>query len=96
MLVLITYDVSTVEKKGQRRLRQVAKICEAYGVRVQNSVFECNVDLTVLTEMRIRLLDVVNLDEDSIRFYHLGDHFRNKIEHYGVKEEIKVDQPLIF
>ena len=56
MLILVTYDVSTVEKAGQRRLRRVAQACEDYGVRVQKSVFECQVGQTEWVSLRDRLL----------------------------------------
>ena len=44
MLVLITYDVCTEDAAGRKRLRRIARECQNYGQRVQNSVFECVVD----------------------------------------------------
>ena len=70
MLILITYDVSTVEKAGQRRLRRVAQACEDYGVRVQKSVFECQVGQTEWLKLKERLLKEIKADEDSLRKRH--------------------------
>ncbi|MGN6627257.1 MAG: CRISPR-associated endonuclease Cas2, partial [Tepidisphaeraceae bacterium] len=69
MLVLITYDVKTDSKAGQKRLRQIAKICENFGQRVQFSVFECKVDPAQWTDLRAKLLQQFHADEDSLRFY---------------------------
>lgn len=85
MLILVTYDVSTESAKGQKRLRKVAKICTRYGLRVQNSVFECNVDISKFKLLKEELLEIINQKEDSIRFYNLGNKYSNKIEHYGTK-----------
>ena len=91
MLVLITYDVSVVSEGGQRRLRHIAKACLDYGMRVQNSVFECEVDPAQHAQLKAKLLDLYEPEEDSLRFYHLGKKGRNKVEHFGVK---KVPDPL--
>lgn len=95
MLVLITYDVSTVSSEGRRRLRQVAKTCQSYGQRVQNSVFECIVDATQFTSLKLKLLEIMDKEEDSLRFYQLGNHYKNKVEHVGVKVSIDLEGPLI-
>lgn len=95
-MILVTYDVSTVEKEGKRRLRKVAKICQDYGIRVQNSVFECIVNQTEYTQMKIKLLAVVDDQEDSLRIYRLGKQYKNKVEHFGAKESINVEETLIF
>jgi len=95
LLVLITYDVSTINSAGQRRLRQVSKACLAYGQRVQNSVYECVVDATQLTMLKLKLFDIIDQDQDSLRFYQLGNNYKNKVEHYGVKESIDVEGPVI-
>lgn len=86
ILLLITYDVSTETKKGKTRLRKVAKICMNYGQRVQNSVFECLVDASQFLMIKNELLNIIDLKEDSIRFYNLGNKCQSRIEHYGVKE----------
>nr|WP_067392750.1 CRISPR-associated endonuclease Cas2 [Enterococcus canis] len=96
MMILVTYDVSTVEKEGKRRLRKVAKICQNYGIRVQNSVFECVVNQTEYTQMKIKLLAVVDDQEDSLRIYRLGKQYKSKVEHFGAKESINVEETLIF
>jgi len=95
MLILITYDVATVEKAGQRRLRRVAQTCEDYGVRVQKSVFECQVGAKEWVCLRDRLLREINPNEDSLRFYHLDETARAKIEHHGTAKPLDVTEPLI-
>lgn len=95
MLVLVTYDVNTESKLGQARLRRVAKLCENYGQRVQNSVFECLVDSTQWTELRKRLADLANLEVDSLRFYFLGNNWQRRVEHLGAKPTYDPQGPLI-
>ena len=94
MLVLITYDVNTETAAGRKRLRQVAKACQDYGQRVQNSVFECEVDAATLLKVKSRIIKIVNLTTDSLRFYSLGNN-RNNVEHYGIKPSLNVNEPLI-
>ena len=96
MLVLITYDVSTADGSGKKRLRRVAKQCVDYGVRVQNSVFECELDPAQRRRLEQKLIEEINEKTDSSRFYYLGDIKKAKVEHYGVKQTIRVDEPLIF
>jgi CRISPR-associated protein Cas2 len=95
MLVLITYDVNTENAEGQRRLRRVAKQCENYGQRVQNSVFECILDNAQCKLLKARLLDIIDLKRDSLRFYYLGNHYQSKIEHYGIKGSVEQEGVLI-
>ena len=95
MLVLVSYDVNVSSENGQRRLRHLAKQCENYGIRVQNSVFECVVDAAKWEEIKAKLLAIAELDKDSLRFYHLGNKYASKIEHYGAKSTIKVEETLI-
>jgi len=95
MLVLITYDVNTETSAGRKRLRQVAKTCTNYGQRVQNSVFECNLDATQLVQVRYILLEIINKKTDSLRLYMLGSNYKKKIEHYGAKPSFDVTDPLI-
>jgi CRISPR-associated protein Cas2 len=95
MLVLITYDVATTTGAGRRRLHRVAKACLDFGQRVQNSVFECQVDPSQWTRLRLRLLDIVELHEDSLRFYFLGKHGRERVEHHGTKASVDLEGPLI-
>lgn len=96
MLVLITYDVNTQTKEGRTRLRKVAKQCVNYGVRVQNSVFECVMDSAKCREVKAILESLIDKDNDSLRFYYLGDKYKTKVEHIGAKETINVEEPLIF
>jgi len=96
MMVLITYDVNTASEGGNRRLRQVAKICQNFGQRVQNSVFECLVDPAQWTNLRHKLLQTYNSERDSLRFYFLGDNWKRKVVHIGAKAIIPMDEPLIF
>jgi CRISPR-associated protein Cas2 len=85
MLVLITYDVNTTSEKGRKRLAQIAKVCVAYGQRVQNSVFECDLDMAKYVTLKSRLLSIYDSEKDSIRFYNLGNNYSSRIEHYGRK-----------
>lgn len=85
MLVLITYDVNTVDSAGRRRLRLIAKQCVNYGQRVQNSVFECLLDASQLQLMKYSLCGIIDKEKDSLRFYYLGNNFKTKIEHFGTK-----------
>lgn len=85
MLVLVSYDVSTIDRSGRKRLRQVAKTCLDYGQRVQNSVFECLVDPSQWVALRCRLLDTFNGKQDSLRFYFLGKNWQKRREHHGAK-----------
>ncbi|GEK32992.1 CRISPR-associated endonuclease Cas2 [Kurthia sibirica] len=96
MLVVITYDVKTSGVGGNKRLRQVAKKCESYGLRVQNSVFECNIDAAQLVKLRYDLIKIINASEDSLRFYRLGNNYKSKVEHIGTKDTFDLDEPLIF
>lgn len=85
MLVLVTYDVSVLTKDGRRRLRRIAKTCLDYGMRVQNSVFECEVNPAQFTVLKNSLIEIFNPKEDSLRFYFLGKKGRQKVEHIGAK-----------
>ena len=95
MLVLVTYDVDTTSLAGQRRLRKVAKECQNYGQRVQNSVFECIVDYTQYTKLKLSLGQLIDTENDSIRFYRLGNNYEHNVETIGVTNEIDLDGDLI-
>ncbi len=95
MLVVVSYDVSTVEPEGQKRLRRVAKACKDYGQRVQFSVFECEVDPARWTVLRQRLIDEINPEVDSLRFYFLGSNWKRRVEQIGAKKSYDPDDPLI-
>ena len=96
MLILITYDVNTQTEAGRRRLRKVAKQCVNYGQRVQNSVFECQLDAAKCREVKAILENIIDKDVDSLRFYYIGDKYKNKVEHIGAKPGFDVKDPLIF
>ncbi len=96
MLVLVTYDVSTSDRGGPKRLRQVAKVCRDFGQRVQFSVFELDVDTARWTVIRRRLCALINPEVDSLRFYYLGLNWREKVEHVGAKPALDLEGPLIF
>lgn len=95
MLVLVSYDVATVSKQGRARLHRIAKACLDYGQRVQNSVFECNVDPARWATLKQRLLDTINPEEDSLRFYYLGSNYHHRVEHVGAKPTVDVEGPLV-
>jgi len=95
MRVLVTYDVSTTEAAGRRRLRRVAQACEDYGVRVQKSVFECQVGDSEWALLRHRLLSEIRAAEDSLRFYFLDETAVQRIEHHGAAKPIELSEPLI-
>jgi len=95
MLVLITYDVNTETPLGKKRLRQVAKQCMNYGQRVQNSVFECALDAAKCREVQHKLEQIIDKDKDSLRFYYLGNNYKNKVVHIGAKKSFDVEDTLI-
>lgn len=86
MLVLVSYDVVTISEGGASRLRRVAKQCSNYGQRVQYSVFECIVDATQFEILKNKILSIIDKEQDSIRFYILGNNYKSKVEHYGAKK----------
>jgi CRISPR-associated protein Cas2 len=96
MLMLITYDVTTQDGAGRRRLRRVDRACQDYGQRVQFSVFECEVDPAQWTALRARLIGEIDPKSDSLRFYHLGADARRRVEHIGAKEVLDLAGPVIF
>jgi CRISPR-associated protein Cas2 len=95
MFVLVSYDVSTTTREGRRRLRRVAQACLDYGQRVQNSVFECQLDPEKWARLRLRLMEEYHPEEDSLRFYFLGTNWRNRVEHHGAKPAVDLEGPLI-
>jgi len=96
MLVLVTYDVNTQDAEGRRRLRRVAKACQDFGQRVQNSVFECEVDPARWAMLRATLIAEIEEDKDSLRFYQLGASGKRRVEHVGAKATLDLDGPLLF
>ncbi|MGN0324449.1 MAG: CRISPR-associated endonuclease Cas2 [Oliverpabstia sp.] len=86
MMVLISYDVSTTNNSGKTRLRKVAKECQNHAQRVQNSVFEADLDYSSFLKLKARLCELINPDEDSLRFYYLGNNWEKRVEHIGAKK----------
>ena len=95
MLVLVTYDVNTEDGNGTARLRKVAKQCVNYGQRVQNSVFECVLDAGQCKLLKAQLLEIIDEEKDSLRFYYLGNNYKSKIEHYGSKRTFEQEGVLL-
>lgn len=95
MLMLITYDVSQKDPEGATRLRNIAKYCLDYGVRVQYSVFECDIAPDQWIKLKAKLLEIYKPEVDSLRFYHLGSNWRPKVEHYGAKVSIDIFKDIL-
>lgn len=95
MMVLISYDVSTIDKAGKTRLRKLAKECQNYGQRVQNSVFETNLDYSTFMKLKDRLIKSIDKDKDSLRFYYLGNNWERRVEHIGAKETYNPEDVII-
>ena len=95
MMILVSYDVSTSSTSGQRRLRRLAKTCRDYGQRVQYSVFEIEVDSAQWTFLKNRLCELIDPEQDSLRFYYLGKSWKDKVEHVGAKPVLDLNGPLI-
>ena len=95
MLVLVTYDVNTETAAGRKRLRRVARACENFGQRVQFSVFECLVDPGQWSALRFRLIEEIDQESDSLRFYFLGSNWKRRVEHVGAKPAYDPEGPLI-
>jgi CRISPR-associated protein Cas2 len=95
MLILITYDVNTQTNLGKSRLRRVSKKCKDYGQRVQNSVFECIINTAQLKQLQNNLLKIIDPEVDSLRYYYLGDNWKNHVEHVGAKPSVDLEGFLI-
>lgn len=95
MMVVVSYDVNTIDKSGRTRLRKVSKECQNYGQRVQNSVFEMNLDYSTFMKVKDKLINIIDKDKDSLRFYYLGNHWKRKIEHIGAKKTYDSEGVLI-
>lgn len=96
MMLVVTYDVDTSDAAGQKRLRKVAKICERHGVRVQNSAFEVVVDVSQLVVLKRELEKTIDSEQDSVRFYRLGNSYEKRIEAMGRRPMVEAGGPLIF
>jgi CRISPR-associated protein Cas2 len=95
MMVLITYDVSTMTEGGKKRLRRVAKQCVNYGQRVQNSVFECLLEPAQFAVLKNKLEKIIDKEKDSLRYYYLGSNWKRRVEHVGAKEVIDPEGTMI-
>lgn len=95
MMVVVSYDVSTKNKSGQKRLRKVAEVCQNYGIRAQYSVFECIVEPSQWELLKNELLSIYNPEEDNLRFYYLGSNWKNRLENFGISKNLKADDPFI-
>ena len=95
MMTLVSYDVSTVDAAGRKRLRKVAKECVNYGQRVQNSVFEVDVDYGTFLKLKDILMKIIDEEQDSLRFYYLGNNWKRRVEHIGAKETYDPEGSLI-
>ncbi len=95
MLILVTYDVNTEDEEGRARLRKVAKMCVRHGQRVQNSVFECILNESQYVLLKHQLCEMIDDKKDSLRFYNLGNKYKNKTEHYGAKESYEAEGVLL-
>ena len=95
MMVLICYDVATSKPYGQKRLAKIARTCKNFGQRVQNSIFECNLEPAKWEQFKSRLFDIYKPEEDSLRFYYLGSNWKRRIEHHGAKKSYDPEGVLI-
>ena len=95
MYLLVAYDVATSTPSGARRLRRVAKICLDYGQRVQKSIFECKIEPAQYIEFKTRILAEISSEHDSVRFYHLGNNWQQRVEHYGKNDDYNIEGTLL-
>ncbi|MCW5651674.1 MAG: CRISPR-associated endonuclease Cas2 [Ramlibacter sp.] len=95
MMVLVSYDVSTLDKAGARRLRRIARVCQNFGQRVQMSVFEIEIDTARWVKLQNELRDLIDPTTDSLRFYYLGKSWQQKVEHVGAKPTLDLNAPLV-
>jgi CRISPR-associated protein Cas2 len=95
MMVIISYDVSTASNGGAKRLRRVAKTCESHAQRVQNSVFEADLDYSAFLKLKAELVKIIDEKTDSLRFYYLGNNWKRRVEHIGAKKGYDPEGPII-
>lgn len=96
MMILVTYDVSTQDQGGAKRLRHIGKHCLNYGQRVQYSVFEIEVNPAEWTMLKDTLESIINPETDSLRYYYLGKNWQRKVEHIGTKPVLDLNDVLLF
>ena len=95
MMVIISYDVATSDPAGKKRLRKVAKECQNHAQRVQNSVFEADLDYSAFMKLKERLIEIIDKEKDSLRFYYLGNNWERRVEHFGAKQTYNPEGVLI-
>ena len=95
MLIIVTYDVSTETPAGRKRLRRVAKACEAVGQRVQKSVFECQINEMQFEQLERTLLAEINDCEDNLRFYRITEPVEVRVKQFGVFRSTEYEGPLL-
>ncbi len=86
MLVIVSYDI--VETKKRTKL---AKKLLNYGIRVQYSVFECQLDAEKIEKMKKEVLKFVNLEKDSLRIYELCQRCAIRIQSFGIKADWEIN-----
>ncbi len=95
MMIVVSYDVSTKNLSGKKRLRKVAETCLDFGIRAQYSVFECILDPAQWEILKNRLLNIYNVEEDNLRFYYLGSNWKRRVESFGKSRNLNIDDTLI-
>ena len=95
MMVIISYDVATSDPGGKKRLRKVAKECQNHAQRVQNSVFEADLDYSAFMKLKESLLKIIDQEKDSLRFYYLGNNWERRVERVGAKQTYNPEGVLI-
>ena len=94
-MVLISYDVETGDAQGRKRLRDIAKKCKDHAQRVQNSVFEADLDYGKFLKLKNELIGLMDPEKDSLRFYYLGNNWKKSVEHIGAKPTYDPEGPII-
>lgn len=95
MMVIISYDVSTTDTVGKTRLRKIAKECQNHAQRVQNSVFEADLDYSSFLKLKDKLITIMDKNKDSLRFYYLGNNWSKRVEHIGNKKSYNPEGTII-
>lgn len=81
MLRIVAYDIASA-----RRLRTVAMICLDYGIRIEKSVFECDLDSGQFDRLLERLREAVNRNEDCIIVYSICKQCEERVVRLGKDE----------
>jgi len=78
MNMIVAYDIAE-----PRRLNKVADVIKDYGVRVQKSIFEVDVNGSSFTEMKARVEDVIEASEDGVKYFPLCEKCAGTVEIIG-------------